>query len=114
VLNGDLFWGRHKQLTVKEEKTMSSPLPQLEPMLRKLRLSGVLDSLETRNKQAIEEKLAYTDFLSILVQDEVARRDQKRFASRIRRANFRGEKTVENFDFSFNPKLNQSLVRDLS
>ena len=48
-------------------------MPQLAPLLKQLRLSGILDSLEVRNRQAIEEKLAYTDFLAMLIQDEVAR-----------------------------------------
>jgi hypothetical protein len=38
-----------------------NPMPQLEPMLKQLRLSGILDSLNVRNQQAIESKLAYTD-----------------------------------------------------
>ena len=52
-----------------------NPMPQLAPSLKQLRLSGILDSLEARNRQAIESKLAYTDFLALLIQDEVARRD---------------------------------------
>ena len=61
-----------------------NPMPQLETLLKLLRLSGILDSLEARNRQAIESQLAYTDFLSLLVQDEVARRDQRQFAQRLR------------------------------
>lgn len=80
------------------------PLPQIAPLLKQLRLSGILDSLEVRNRQAIEDKLAYTEFLALLVQDEVARREHKKFALRLRRANFRGEKTLETFDFTFNPR----------
>ena len=48
------------------------------------------------------------------VQDEVARREHKKFALRLRRASFRGEKTLENFDFSFNPSLNKALILDLA
>ena len=90
------------------------PIPELIPMLKQLRLSGVLDSLELRNRQAIEEKLAYTDFLAMLIQDEVARRTQKKLITAVRRANFRNHKTIEEFDFSFNPKINRSLVIDLA
>ena len=43
-----------------------NPMPQLVPLLKQLRLSGILDSLEARNRQAIEAKLAYTDFLALL------------------------------------------------
>ena len=44
-----------------------NPMPQLAPLLKQLRLSGILDSLEVRNRQAIEEKLAYTDFLAMQI-----------------------------------------------
>ena len=91
-----------------------SPMPELIPMLKELRLSGVLDSLEQRNRQAIEKKLAYTDFLAMVVQDEIARRAQKRLALALRRANFRNQKTIEDFDFSFNPSINRALVMDLA
>lgn len=91
-----------------------NPMPQLAPLLKQLRLSGILDSLEMRNRQAIEEKLAYTDFLAMLIQDEVARRDQRRLAMRMRRAGFQSHKTIEGFDFDFNTTINRSQVLDLA
>lgn len=54
-----------------------NPAPELAPQLKQLRLSGIFDSLQARNRQAIEAKLAYTDFLALLISDEVARREQK-------------------------------------
>lgn len=83
-------------------------------MLKQLKLSGILDSLETRNRQAIEAKMAYTDFLGLIVQDEIARRSQKRLALALRRANFRNQKTLEEFDYSFNPSINRALITDLA
>ncbi len=91
-----------------------NPMPQLTPLLKQLRLSGILDSMETRNRQAIDEKLSYTDFLALLVQDEVARRENKKLTLRLRRAAFRSQKTLESFDFSFNPGISQALVMDLA
>ena len=76
-----------------------NPIPELSPLLKQLRLSGILDSLELRNRQAIEKKLAYTEFLALLIEDEVARREQKKLSLRLRRANFRSQKTLEQFDF---------------
>ena len=61
-----------------------NPIPELVPHLKQLRLSGILDSLEARNRQAIESKLAYTEFLAILMGDEVARREQNSFGMRVR------------------------------
>jgi DNA replication protein DnaC len=90
-----------------------NPMPELAPMLKQLRLSGILDSLETRNKQAIGKKMSYTEFLSLLISDEVARREQKKFSLRLRRAAFRSHKTLDQFDFSFNPMINSALIQDL-
>lgn len=91
-----------------------NPMPELIPMLKQLRLSGILDSIESRNRQAIEEKFSYMDFLATVVQDEIARRSQKRLASAIRRANFRNQKTLEEFDFTFNPNINRALIMELA
>ena len=55
-----------------------NPAPELAPQLKQLRLSGIFDSLEARNRQAIEAKMAYTDFLAMLISDEVARRESKK------------------------------------
>ncbi len=91
-----------------------NPVPELSPYLKQLRLSGILDSLEARNRQAIEAKLAYTEFLALLIQDEVARREQKKFALRLRRAAFRATKTLDQFDFERLPNVNRALVHDLA
>ena len=91
-----------------------NPAPELGPQLKQLRLSGILDSLEARNREAIHSKLAYTDFLALLVSDEVARREQKKFSSRLRRAQFRTTKTLDQFDFERLPQLNRALVHDLA
>jgi DNA replication protein DnaC len=90
------------------------PSPELVPHLKQLRLSGILDSLEARNRQAIESKLAYTEFLAMLLGDEVARREQNSFNIRMRRAQFRSTKTLEQFDFERLPTLNRALVHDLA
>jgi DNA replication protein DnaC len=91
-----------------------NPVPELAPHLKQLRLSGILDSLEARNRQALDGKLAYTEFLALLIHDEVARREQKKFQLRLRRAAFRAAKTLEQFDFERLPKLNRTLVHDLA
>jgi DNA replication protein DnaC len=90
------------------------PIPELSPLLKQLRLSGILDSLEARNREAIDRKLAYTEFLSLLIHDEVARRDQKKLGTRLRRANFRSQKTLEGFDFDRLPTLNRAMIHDLA
>lgn len=91
-----------------------NPIPELTPVLKQLRLSGILDSLDARNRQAIDGKLAYTEFLALLVQDELARRDQKKFTTRLRRASFRTTKTLEAFDFDRLPGVNRNQIADLA
>lgn len=91
-----------------------NPIPELTPVLKQLRLSGILDSLDARNRQAIDGKLAYTEFLALLVQDELARREQKKFSTRLRRASFRTTKTLEGFDFDRLPSVNRSQIADLA
>ena len=49
-----------------------------------------------------------------LVADEVARREHKKFNLRIRRAGFRSSKTLEQFDFDFNPAIDRTLITDLA
>ncbi|MBF0437121.1 MAG: hypothetical protein HQL77_17385 [Magnetococcales bacterium] len=53
----------------------------LEPKLKRLRLSGILETLEDRTNQAIDGKIAYTDFLERLLEDEIERREQKQLRS---------------------------------
>jgi len=89
-------------------------LTHLTPMLRTLRISGLLETLEVRNRQAVEGRLAYGEFLVLLLQDEVERRAQAALRLRLRRGTFDPGKTLEAFDFGFNPKLNKAQVFDLA
>jgi DNA replication protein DnaC len=85
----------------------------LQMQLKALHLGGFLQTLDLRLKQAQSASLGYVEFLELLVQDEVERREAKKLNLRLSRASFEEEKTLEGFDFSFNPKLNAKLIRDL-
>jgi DNA replication protein DnaC len=91
-----------------------NPMPELSPMLKQLRLSGILDSLEVRNRQAMEDKMSYTEFLALLLQDETARRTNRKLDQRLRKAGFQPNKTVEAFDFTFNAAIDKKLIMDLA
>lgn len=91
-----------------------SCIDELIPLLKKLRLSGVLQSLELRTKQAAEDNLAHGEFLLRLVTDEVERRDARQLDRRVRRASFEHRKTLEDFDFHFNPQVPKAKVLDLA
>jgi DNA replication protein DnaC len=82
--------------------------------LKKLRLSGVLQSLELRVRQAAEGDLSHVEFLVRLLADEVERRGGKQLEQRVRKAHFEHQKTLEDFDFAFNAQLPRSKVLDLA
>ncbi len=87
---------------------------QLEQQLKTLRLGGICQSLEVRLQQARQHSLGPLEFLQLLVQDEIERREAKKLQQRLSRAAFEEEKSLEGFDFSWNPKLNTRLIRDLA
>jgi DNA replication protein DnaC len=87
---------------------------QLEGKLKSLRLSGMLATLEARLAQARAGELGHLEFLEVLLEDEISRREAKALAERIRRARFEGEATLEGFDFAYNPGLPAPLIRDLA
>jgi hypothetical protein len=91
-----------------------SVIDELVPLLKTLRLSGVLQSLELRLREAANDNLGYEEFLYRLVKDEVERRDAKQLDQRVRRANFAHQKTLEDFDFHFNPQVPKAKVLDLA
>lgn len=90
-----------------------STTDELIRILKKLRLSGVLETLDLRRRQAVEDSLAFEEFLVRLLSDEVERREAKQLKLRLRRAQFDDAQSLEDFDFSFNPKLPKSLIVDL-
>jgi DNA replication protein DnaC len=91
-----------------------SSTEDLIPLLKKLRLSGVLQSLELRTRQAVDDDVAHGEFLYRLLSDEVERRDAKQLESRVRRANFEGARSLEDFDFHFNPDIPKAKIIELA
>ena len=87
---------------------------QLLPKLKSLRLSGILQTLEVRNKQAIDEKCTYVDFLQRLLEDEIERRNQKQLELRLRRSSLEPMKTMESFDFQFDASVYRQQNYDLA
>jgi DNA replication protein DnaC len=90
-------------------------LIELQRALGQLRLGGMAAVLETRLRQAQAEAMAPIDLISCLVTDELTRRSDRLLERRRKQAAFRDpQRTLDNFDFSFNPKMNRSLVFDLA
>jgi DNA replication protein DnaC len=82
--------------------------------LRKLKLGGFGETLDLRVSQAQKEELSHLAFLGLVVQDEIERREAKKLLVRIQKASFEEEKTLEGFDFTFNPKIKRGSVTDLA
>jgi DNA replication protein DnaC len=86
----------------------------LMSQLRTLRLGGFAETLELRLTQTQKDDLSPLAFLTLVVQDEIERREAKKLAVRIQKASFEEEKTLEGFDFAFNTKIKRGVVTDLA
>ena len=90
-------------------------ITELQNALRQLRLSGMAHTLETRLRQAQAEPMAPIDLISCLISDELTTRADRLLERRRKQAAFRDpHRTLDYFDFAFNPKMNRSLVFDLA
>ena len=90
-------------------------LVEIDHALRKLRLSGMADVLETRLRHAQTERLAPIDLISTLVSDELLRRQDRLSGRRIKAARFRdADRSLDSFDFDFNKKMNRPLIYELA
>jgi DNA replication protein DnaC len=86
----------------------------LRHSLKTLRLSGMLETLDTRLTQAQKGELGHLDFLLVLCQDEITRRESVALERRLRRAKSEQQATLEGFDFSASPKPPAAQIRDLA
>ncbi len=91
-----------------------SPHTQLAPVLRSLKLTGMLETLDARLAEARSGTLGHLEFLQVLCEDELARRDAAAVSRRLRSAHLPSAATLEGFDFSYNPKLPTAQIRDLA
>jgi DNA replication protein DnaC len=82
--------------------------------LKKLRLSGLAQTLEVRLQEAAGHGLTHLEFLELILQDELAIRSDRHISRRLRAAQFREPKTLEDFDFAFNPSIKKKQVYDLA
>ena len=90
-------------------------LVELDRALRQLRLSGMAAVLDTRLRQAQTEKMTPIDLVSALVTDELHRRQDRLLERRHKLARFRDpDRSLDNFDFDFNKKMNRALVYELA
>lgn len=86
----------------------------LLPKLRQLKLGGMALTLDTRATQATDRQLSPLEFLALLLDDELERRDQQRLARYLKLSGCDEQKTLAGFDFSAAPAINRAFVRDLA
>lgn len=86
----------------------------LQNTLKQLRLSGLSQALEVRLQEAAGNRLSHAEFLELVLSDEVAVRRERLIKRRLKQAAFREQKTLEDFDFSFNGSIRKKMVYDLA
>ena len=86
----------------------------LAASLRRLRLSGLAQSLDVRLQEAAGNGLNHVEFLELILQDELAVRADRLMNRRLKAAVFREPKTLEDFDFSFNPSIKKKQIFELA
>jgi DNA replication protein DnaC len=88
--------------------------PNLDQTLRQLRLSGLLQTLPVRLQEAAANRLSHADFLELICQDELAVRQERQLKRLVQAADFHHLKTLEDFDWHFNPTINRKHIYELA
>ena len=88
--------------------------PQLTPTLKQLRLSGLAATLDVRLQEAASSRLSHAEFLTLILQDELNIRQQRRIARGSHAAGFKKAKTLEDFDWAYNPRVPKKQIYDLA
>jgi DNA replication protein DnaC len=86
----------------------------LVPILKKPRLSGILQTFDLRTEEAVDANLSHSEFLFRLCSDEAERRESRQLDLRMRRASFDGLKRLEDFEWAFNPQIPKAKIIDLA
>src|SRR3974377_424531 len=89
-------------------------IASLETTLNQLRLSGLAHSLSVRLQEAVANRLSHDEFLEILLQDELNVRKERLLGRRTKAADFHHLKTLEDFDWRFNPSVPRKQIYDLA
>ena len=84
--------------------------PDTMKKLKQFKLSGIAKSLDLRIQQAKDDNLAYSDFLSLLLEDEANQREDNKQRRLYQQARLPFEKGLEDFDFTFQPSINKKEI----
>jgi DNA replication protein DnaC len=102
------------QLLKEQKEVTMTAQAQLKTQLKTLKLSGILENLELRLLEAQQNQLAYSEFLSMILDDETETRNMRKLSRLLSQAGLGSQKTLESFDFSFNPSVNAAHIRELA
>jgi len=91
-----------------------SSINKIDKKLKKFKLSGMVKTLENRNKYAIENQLTYLDFLQLLLEDEEINRQSNSFKKRYSKSKLDSTKVLSSYDFSYQPELDKMAILDIS
>jgi DNA replication protein DnaC len=89
-------------------------MENLKKKLSQLKLAGIVKSLDSRNKYALEKKASYMDFLELLIEDEYVNRKSNSFSKRLNRSKLHTQKDIDSFDFNYQADLDKTLILDLA
>lgn len=84
----------------------------LRTRIRDFKLSGIYNSLDERLSYAQEKSLSYIEFLELLMEDELNNRRNNSYKKRYSKAKLSSHKTIEDFDFSFQPSIDKRIIND--
>ncbi len=87
---------------------------EIRSKLSKLKLSGFARTLETRNAFALENNISYIEFLELLLEDEFANRKSNSYRRRYMLSKLCEDKSIADYDFGYQPKLDKKLIKDLA
>ena len=86
----------------------------LQTALKRLRLSGMAGSLDVRLQEAAGNRLSHAEFLELVLQDELLVRTERQIQRGVKAAAFRELKTLDDFDWQFNPSIKSKQIYDLA
>lgn len=87
---------------------------EIKSALKSLKLAGIAKTLDGRNKYALENQLSYIDFLNLILDDEMSNRQSNSYKNRFSRSKLMSDKTIETYDFAYQPELNKKVITDLA
>lgn len=88
-----------------------SEIAQLKQQLKSLKLSGAVESIELRIMEASQNRLSFAELLSLMLQDEILTRQNRKLQRLLTQARLHSNKTIDAFDFTFNPSINAQQIR---